>query len=278
MKVRLSRRLFKSIHESAYNVNMRRVRAASLELFFTFRIFAVHSTDHVVQKQHVRSLFDSIARRYDMLNHLLSGGIDTYWRRRAINRLRGEPGRRILDVATGTADFAIAAARLAPREVVGVDIADAMLAIGRKKLAARGLSGVISLRNGEAEGLPFPDASFDAVIVAFGVRNFESLEGGLAEMRRVLRPGGKLVILEFSRPRLSPFRQIYLFYFLNVIPAVGRLLSGNGEAYAYLPASVMGFPEGEDFLAILMSAGFTRVCAERLTFGIASIYTAENSR
>jgi demethylmenaquinone methyltransferase/2-methoxy-6-polyprenyl-1,4-benzoquinol methylase len=229
-----------------------------------------------VQKQYVRSLFDSIAGRYDMLNHLLSGGIDTYWRRRAINHLRGEPGGRILDVATGTADFAIAAARLAPREVVGVDIADEMLAIGRKKLEARRLSGVVSLRRGEAEGLPFADASFDAVIVAFGVRNFESLEGGLAEMRRVLRRGGKLVVLEFSRPRRFPFRQVYLFYFLHVIPFIGRILSGNSEAYAYLPASVMAFPEGDEFLAILDAAGFTRASAERLTFGIASIYTAEN--
>ena len=228
-----------------------------------------------VQKQYVRSLFDSIARRYDLLNHLLSGGIDTYWRRRAINHLRGEPGRRILDVATGTGDFAIAAARLAPREVVGIDIAGEMLAVGRRKLAARGLSGVVTLRKGEAEGLPFADGSFDAVIVAFGVRNFESLEGGLAEMRRVLRAGGKLVVLEFSRPRRFPFRQIYLFYFLNVLPSIGRLLSGNGEAYAYLPASVMVFPEGDEFLSLLLSAGFTRTRAERLTFGIASIYTAE---
>ncbi len=228
-----------------------------------------------MQKQYVRSLFNSIARRYDMLNHLLSGGIDTYWRRRAINCLRGARDGRILDVATGTADFAIAAVRLAPREVMGVDIADEMLALGRKKLAARGLSGTVSLRRGEAESLPFDDGSFDAAIVAFGVRNFESLEAGLAEMLRVLRPGGKLLVLEFSRPRHFPFRQIYLFYFLNVIPFIGRLLSGNSEAYAYLPASVMAFPEGKEFLAILGAAGFTRARAERLTFGIASIYTAE---
>ena len=229
-----------------------------------------------MQRQYVRSLFDSIALRYDLLNHLLSGGVAAYWRRRAIRGLRGERGGRILDVATGTADFAIAAARLAPREVVGVDIAEEMLAIGRKKIAARGLSEIVSLRTGEAEGLPFADGSFDAVIVAFGVRNFESLEGGLAEMRRVLRTGGKLVVLEFSRPRRFPFRQIYLIYFLHVIPFIGRIISGNGEAYAYLPASVMAFPEGDEFLAILAAAGFTRTGEERVTFGIASIYTAES--
>ena len=229
----------------------------------------------MVEKLYVRSLFDSIAGRYDMLNHLLSGGIDMYWRRRAIEALRPGPVGSILDVATGTADFAIAAAALAPREVVGVDIAEEMLAVGRRKVAARGLSPVVSLRTGEAENLPFAGESFDAAIVAFGVRNFENLEAGLSEMRRVLRRGGKLVVLEFSRPRRFPFRQIYLAYFLRVIPVLGRLISGNGEAYAYLPSSVMAFPEGEEFLAILTGAGFRRVRAERLTFGIASIYTAE---
>jgi demethylmenaquinone methyltransferase/2-methoxy-6-polyprenyl-1,4-benzoquinol methylase len=141
--------------------------------------------------------------------------------------------------------------------------------------SARGLSRLVSLRKGEAENLPFADGSFDAAIVAFGVRNFESLTRGLAEMRRVLRPGGKLVVLEFSRPRHFPFRQMYLFYFLRVIPLIGRLLSGNSEAYAYLPASVMAFPEGDEFLAILGSTGFREASAERLTFGIASVYVAE---
>ena len=229
----------------------------------------------MVEKLYVRSLFDSIARRYDMLNHLLSGGIDMYWRKKAIDALRGVPPGRILDVATGTADLAIAAAALAPREVVGVDIAEEMLSVGRRKIAARGLSPLVSLRMGEAESLPFAGSSFDAAIVAFGVRNFENLEAALGEMLRVLRPGGKLVVLEFSRPRRFPFRQIYLAYFLRVIPVMGRVISGNGEAYSYLPSSVMAFPEGEEFLSILRGAGFRAARAERLTFGIATIYTAE---
>lgn len=229
----------------------------------------------MVEKLYVRSLFDSIARRYDMLNHLLSGGIDMYWRKKAIDALRGVPPGRILDVATGTADLAIAAAALAPREVVGVDIAEEMLSVGRRKIAARGLSPLVSLRMGEAESLPFAGSSFDAAIVAFGVRNFENLEAALGEMLRVLRPGGKLVVLEFSRPRRFPFRQIYLAYFLRVIPVLGRVISGNGEAYSYLPSSVMAFPEGEEFLSILRGAGFRAARAERLTFGIATIYTAE---
>ena len=229
----------------------------------------------MVEKLYVRSLFDSIARRYDMLNHLLSGGIDMYWRKKAIDALRGVPPGRILDVATGTADLVIAAAALAPREVVGVDIAEEMLSVGRRKIAARGLSPLVSLRMGEAESLPFAGSSFDAAIVAFGVRNFENLEAALGEMLRVLRPGGKLVVLEFSRPRRFPFRQIYLAYFLRVIPVLGRVISGNGEAYSYLPSSVMAFPEGEEFLSILRGAGFRAARAERLTFGIATIYTAE---
>ncbi|HTY58433.1 MAG TPA: bifunctional demethylmenaquinone methyltransferase/2-methoxy-6-polyprenyl-1,4-benzoquinol methylase UbiE [Bacteroidota bacterium] len=228
-----------------------------------------------MQKQYVRSLFDSIAGRYDMLNHLLSGGIDTYWRWRAIRRLSHGAPARILDVATGTADFAIAAARLGPREIVGVDLAWEMLLRGRDKIARRGLAGVITLLASEAEHLPFAEGAFDAAVVAFGVRNFEDLHQGLAEMRRVLRAGGRLVVLEFSRPRVFPLRQIYLFYFLRVIPLIGRLVSGNREAYTYLPESVMAFPEGADFLSLLAKAGFRSPGAERLTFGIASVYTAE---
>jgi demethylmenaquinone methyltransferase/2-methoxy-6-polyprenyl-1,4-benzoquinol methylase len=201
--------------------------------------------------------------------------VDFYWRRAAIERLRDLRPKRLLDVATGTGDFAIAAMRLHPREVIGVDIAPNMLALGRKKISRRRLAGVISLRDGEAEQLPFGEREFDAAIVAFGARNFENLRLGLREMYRVLRPGGRIVVLEFSRPQGFPFRQLYLFYFKRVLPVVGRLISKNAEAYSYLPDTVMRFPEGEEFLTILSHAGFTALHEQRLTFGIATIYTGD---
>jgi len=228
-----------------------------------------------MQKQSVRRLFDSIAYRYDLLNHLLSGGVDLYWRRAAIETLASLRPVRILDVATGTADFAIAALRLNPEEVVGVDISEAMLQFGRRKLATKKLSDKIRLEEGEAENLEFPDNHFDAAIVAFGVRNFENLEGGLAEMKRVLKVHGRIVVLEFSKPRVFPFRQLYFFYFLNILPLVGRFVSKDKEAYRYLPDTVMRFPDGEEFLAILRKIGFSSVRQRTLTFGIASIYCGE---
>lgn len=226
-----------------------------------------------MQKEYVRSLFDKIAYRYDLLNHLLSGGIDLYWRRKAINTLTHLRPRRILDVATGTADFAIASLRLSPEQVVGVDISEPMLAIGRKKIAKRNLNGMIRLQTGEAEALMFGAASFDAAIVAFGARNFEHLDKGLSEMHRVLRTGGKIVVLEFSRPSAFPFKQFYFFYFRHILPLIGRMISKDREAYRYLPDTVMRFPEGDDFIDRLRNAGFTSLQQERLTFGIATIYT-----
>ena len=225
-----------------------------------------------MQQHYVRSLFDSIAYRYDLLNHLLSGGIDFYWRRRAVEHLRDLRPQRILDVATGTADFAIAGLRLHPKEVIGVDIAEKMLEIGREKLKKRGLDSAIKLQTGEAEHLSFKTGSFDATIVAFGARNFENLETGLSEMHRVLRPGGRIVVLEFSRPRHFPFKQIYFFYFKRVLPLVGRIVSKNDDAYTYLPDTVMKFPEGNSFMSILREIGFKDLIEERLTFGIATIY------
>ncbi len=230
-----------------------------------------------MEKQYVRSLFDSIAYRYDLLNHLLSGGIDFYWRRRAVEHLKEIRPKSILDVATGTADFAIATIRLKPAKVVGVDIAEEMLKLGRVKLQKRGLDSIVTLHSGEAEQLQFETGSFDAAIVAFGARNFEHLEKGLAEMYRVLRPGGKIVVLEFSRPGAFPFKQLYFFYFKTILPLVGKLISKHGEASTYLPDTVMSCPEGESVLEILRTVGFTSTGQERLTFGIATVYTGVKS-
>jgi demethylmenaquinone methyltransferase/2-methoxy-6-polyprenyl-1,4-benzoquinol methylase len=222
-------------------------------------------------KQYVRSLFNAIARRYDLLNHLLSGGVDLYWRRRAIEHLRSDAPRTIIDVATGTGDFAIAALRLNPERIVGVDIAETMMDYGRRKLERLGVHDRITFERGDAEALAFDDATFDAAIVAFGVRNFEHLTDGLREMRRVLKPGGRIVILEFSRPGATPFRQLYFWYFRAVLPLIGRALSGHRGAYTYLPDTVMRFPEGPEFLRRLSDCGFDELREERLTLEIASV-------
>ncbi len=226
-----------------------------------------------MEKVYVRSLFDKIAYRYDLLNHLLSGGVDLYWRRAAIQKLTALKPKRILDVATGTADFALAALRLSPEEVIGVDISEPMLEVGRKKLRQKNVTKTVRLETGEAEDLKFPDRHFDAAIVAFGARNFEFLDKGLSEMNRVLRTGGTVVVLEFSRPRIFPLKQLYFFYFKHILPFVGRMISKDREAYQYLPDTVMRFPEGKDFLDRLRTAGFTSLEEQRLTFGIATIYT-----
>ncbi|HLP18347.1 MAG TPA: bifunctional demethylmenaquinone methyltransferase/2-methoxy-6-polyprenyl-1,4-benzoquinol methylase UbiE [Bacteroidota bacterium] len=226
-----------------------------------------------MEKAYVRSMFDGIAYRYDLLNHLLSGGIDLVWRRAAIDLLAEIRPKKILDVATGTADLAIASIRLNPASVTGVDISEEMLSIGRKKIERRGLDRTIRLETGEAEHLRFDGGSFDAAMVGFGARNFEHLTAGLTEMCRVLRPGGKIVVLEFSRPRSFPFKQLYLFYFRSVLPAIGRLISKHSEAYQYLPDTVMKFPDGEQFCDVLRSCGFTSVTQKPLTFGIATVYT-----
>lgn len=223
--------------------------------------------------EQVAAMFDAIAPRYDLLNRVLSLGIDQRWRRRAVRRLGEHGPSRILDVATGTGDLAIAALDTGADEVVGVDIAERMLEVGRRKVEALGLQERVTLRYGDALKLPFSDRQFDAALVAFGVRNFEDLRAGLGEIRRVLRPGGLLVVLEFSRPRSFPVRQLYGFYSRFVLPVVGRLLSGDDGAYRYLPASIAVFPDGPEFLAVMRAAGYEDVRDERLTFGIASIYT-----
>lgn len=223
--------------------------------------------------QDVEAMFDAIAPRYDLLNRVLSFGIDVWWRKRAVALLKEENPRRILDVATGTADLALEAQQtLEADKVVGVDISEEMLAVGRKKIAARGLSDRVVLRTGDAQKLPFSDNQFDAALVAFGVRNFEDLEAGLTDMHRVLRPGGSLVVLEFSQPQVFPVKQFYQFYSRHILPRVGRLVSKNEGAYQYLPDSVAAFPSGPDFLERMRSAEYTDLQWKPLTFGIASLY------
>jgi demethylmenaquinone methyltransferase/2-methoxy-6-polyprenyl-1,4-benzoquinol methylase len=229
-------------------------------------------------RDHVRSLFESIAYRYDFLNHLLSAGFDIRWRRRAAKLLAPHAPKRILDVATGTGDLAIALSSLKPQEIVGIDIAPTMLEIARQKVA--GLSDAAAFRflEASAEHLPFDDNSFDAATVAFGVRNFSNIGAGLSEIYRVLRPEGVLLILEFSRPRIFPVKQLYGFYFHHILPAVGTIVSGNKEAYRYLPATVDQFPDGAEFARILDSYGFTVRGVYLLTFGIVSIYVSSKHK
>ncbi len=224
------------------------------------------------KKDKVEAMFDAIAPRYDLLNRVLSFGIDQGWRKKAVDLLRTDRPRRILDVATGTADLAIEALRLEPEQVVGVDISEEMLRFGREKLERRGLSPRITLQRGDSERLPFEDGSFDAVLVAFGVRNYENLDQGLAEMRRVLRPGGALVVLEFSQPRAFPIKQLYGFYSAQVLPRIGGAISKDQGAYKYLPDSVARFPSGPDFLKRMEAAGYQNLLWKPLTFGVASLY------
>lgn len=229
----------------------------------------------VGKKAQVAEMFDGIARRYDFLNHLLSLGIDKGWRKKAIREVAAVSPKAILDVATGTGDMAIAAHKAIPEALItGADISEGMLEVGRKKIAALGLERSIQLQSGDSEHLPFADQSFDAVMCAYGVRNFENLEAGLRDMRRVLRPGGKLVILEFSRPQRFPVKQFYHFYFRAILPVVGRIVSKHSRAYSYLPESVMAFPEGTAFTEMLERCGYEGAKGRALTFGITTLYTA----
>jgi demethylmenaquinone methyltransferase/2-methoxy-6-polyprenyl-1,4-benzoquinol methylase len=227
------------------------------------------------KKQQVAHMFNSISARYDFLNHLLSLGIDRLWRKKAVRLLQKSRPRVILDIATGTGDFALEAMKLNPDKIIGLDISDGMLAVGRRKVQRRGWASRIEMVNGDSENLPFEENSFDAVIVAFGVRNFENLERGLTEMRRVLKPGGTVSILEFSKPRAFPMKQLYGFYFRAVLPWLGRVVSKHQTAYSYLPDSVAAFPDGNDFLAILKKIGYQQPTCLPLTFGVASLYRAQ---
>jgi len=227
------------------------------------------------KKEQVASMFNNIAPKYDFLNQLLSLGIHKGWRKKAIQLLKDLQPKTILDIATGTADFAIEAMKLNPEHVVGVDISEGMLKLGVEKINKLGLQNKIELKLGDSESLPFSDNTFDAITVGFGVRNFENLEKGINDIYRVLNHGGMVSILEFSKPKKFPIKQFYKFYFRVITPAIGKLFSKDSSAYTYLPESVNAFPDGEDFLSILKKAGFKDCKAISLTFGIASIYTAK---
>lgn len=234
-----------------------------------------YKNDSSGKKEQVAKMFDNISHRYDFLNHFLSLGIDKLWRKKAIAFLKPHQPKILLDVATGTGDFALQAMELNPEKIIGVDISEGMLEVGRKKMKSKNLHTIIEMKSGDSENLPFEDNFFDAVTVAFGVRNFENLEKGLKEIYRVLKPGGYAVVLEFSKPQQFPFKQIYSFFFKFILPKVGSWLSKDNSAYQYLPESVDAFPYGNAFLNVLSQAGFSQVKAQNLTFGISSIYTGK---
>ncbi len=245
---------------------------------------AKYSHDHIVpfknseleKKQQVADMFDRIAFRYDFMNRFMSGGIDIRWRKKAIKELKEINPQNILDVATGTADVAIMMAKyLQPKKIIGIDISEGMLNIGRKKISELSLNNIIELQSGDSEAIHFPDNTFDAITVSFGVRNFANLEKGLGEMLRVLKPSGKLVVLEFSKPKQFLFKKIYSLYMKTAAARIGKWIAKNREAYQYLNESVNAFPEGENFLAILNKVGYKNFYSKKLSLGICSIYCGQ---
>jgi demethylmenaquinone methyltransferase/2-methoxy-6-polyprenyl-1,4-benzoquinol methylase len=226
------------------------------------------------KKEQVATMFNNISNTYDFLNHFLSLGIDIIWRKKAIKELLKDKPETILDVATGTGDFAFEALEiLKPKKIIGIDISAGMLAVADKKIIERKKSDLFEVRLGDSEKLLFDDNSFDAVTVAYGVRNFENLEQGIADMLRVLKPNGKAVILEFSKPKAFPIKQLYNFYFKYVTPSIGKLFSKDSSAYTYLPESVAAFPDGEKFTSLMDKVGYKNTKCKPLAFGICSIYT-----
>ena len=225
------------------------------------------------KKEEVAEMFNNISKRYDFLNHFLSVGIDKIWRRKAVNMLKEVQPKRILDLASGTGDFAIESLRLKPEQIIGMDISEGMLEVGREKMKKKGYDNVISMQLGDSENLPFEDNYFDALTVGFGVRNYENLEKGLSEMLRVVRPGGKIIVLEFSKPKKFPVKQYYAFHSKYIIPFFGKRISKDSKAYEYLPESVAAFPEGKNFTDILEKLGYKQVKAQLVSGGIATIYS-----
>lgn len=228
----------------------------------------------VAKKEQVATMFNNISKTYDFLNHFMSLGIDIIWRKMAIKELLKDQPQTILDVATGTGDFAFEALEiLKPKKIVGVDISEGMLAIAKEKIIKRKKSDVFEVKLGDSEKLLFENDTFDAVTVAYGVRNFENLEKGIADMLRVLKPGGKAVILEFSKPKAFPIKQLYNFYFKHITPTIGKVFSKDSSAYTYLPESVNAFPDGNKFTGLMEKVGYKNTKCRPLAFGICSIYT-----
>jgi demethylmenaquinone methyltransferase/2-methoxy-6-polyprenyl-1,4-benzoquinol methylase len=227
------------------------------------------------KKEEVAEMFDNISKRYDFLNHFLSMGIDKIWRKKAVKILKQYNPKIVLDIATGTGDFAISALKSNPAKVVGLDLSEGMLEVGRKKMKKKGLEDTIEMIQGDSENLPFEDNHFDAITVGFGVRNFENLEKGLGEMKRVLKDGTPAIILEFSKPKKFPVKQSFNFYSKFVIPKIGKSISKDEAAYSYLPESVEAFPEGEAFIDIMKKVGFKNITSKQVSGGIATIYVGE---
>jgi len=233
-----------------------------------------YHNEQATKKEQVADMFNNISKTYDFLNHFMSLGIDIIWRKKAIGELKKDQPKLILDVATGTGDFAFEALSiLNPDKIIGVDISQGMLDIAKQKIAKRNLTDRFEVKLGDSEILPFKTGEFDAVTVAYGVRNFENLEKGLVDIQRVLKPGGKAVVLEFSKPKVFPVKQLYNFYFNYITPGIGKLFSKDARAYTYLPESVAAFPDGKTFTALMDKVGFKHTKCRPLAFGICSIYT-----
>ncbi len=234
-----------------------------------------YNKSNTSKKEEVAEMFNNISKRYDFLNHFLSLGIDRVWRKKAIKILGEKQPKTILDMATGTGDFAIEALKINPEKIIGVDISEGMLEVGREKMKKRRVNDVIDMQLGDSENLKFENNTFDAYTVAFGVRNFQNLKTGMTELNRVLKPGGRGVILEFSKPKKFPIKQYYKFHSKYIIPSIGKAISKDKSAYEYLPESIAAFPEGEDFIAIMNQTGYKNCKMKTVAGGIATIYWGE---
>jgi len=236
------------------------------------KVVKPYNKDEKSKKEEVAEMFDNISKKYDFLNHFLSLGIDKIWRKKAVKILKQNNPKKILDIATGTGDFALASMRLNPDEIIGVDISQGMLDVGIEKMKKKKVDHIIKLELGDSEKLRFDDNTFDGYTVAFGVRNFENLEKGLGEMLRVLKPNAPGIILEFSKPKKFPVKQYYHFHSKYIIPKIGKSISKDEKAYEYLPESIAAFPEGKDFVAIMEKVGYKNVKSKMVSGGIATIY------